>query len=200
MRTVFSVLAGALLFFSCKKDKDDQPAQLIPLKEGNQWTYTVKTFDEDGNLARTATLTKVLKGTRKIGDKTYFALLNATDELDTLALYRADETHIYEYDTDFETEVVLFKWPATDGEVVFEQSIESTKLETVVSTKPVTINTHQSYTSTHNIYSGTQKVISVEAYVKPGVGITGGTTYELNPLTDELYKSEEETIVSYQLK
>ncbi|MEI6948352.1 hypothetical protein V9K67_14240 [Paraflavisolibacter sp. H34] len=200
MRKLLTLLAATLLLFSCKKDKEDEKAQIFPLKEGNQWTFSVKEYDEDGTLTDTYNQTRVIKGTQKINNQTYFVVVDAEYPDDPIGLFRSDDTKIYSYDQDLEQEVNVFKWPATEGEVLFSKDLSIMKAEVVASTGSTTINTYDSRKVTLNRYFMGEKTEYMELFVKPTVGPTGAAYYELNPSGSGYYKMSEEILTSFTLK
>src|SRR5687768_8082210 len=104
MRKALYILTAAIFLFSCKKDKDEPTAQIFPLKDGNQWTYSIKEYEEDGSVSDSYSETRVIKGTKTVNNQTYYVVVNGDDHTDTLGLFRSDEQKVYGFDEDFNKE------------------------------------------------------------------------------------------------
>ncbi|MEI6948353.1 hypothetical protein V9K67_14245 [Paraflavisolibacter sp. H34] len=205
MRKVLSLCLAACVLFSCKKEGSvEQPSTanggaVYPLKVGNQWTYTVTYYDEDGKVDATETETHVVTGTEKINNQTYYVLVDAQTK-DTLQVLRSDANGVYMYDKDFGREFTFFKSPAKEGEVIASAEVSPFRVEYVSSAGTTSYSGYESSKVTITTFMGGLVPYYGELFIKPGIGETGERAYTLKLAGNGHYMDYDMVLSSYTLK
>ena len=202
---IITVLIIAVAFNSCqKKDQSNNTPnpgptvnQLLPLKVGNHWSYANTEFNEDGTVKLTSNNKLVITDTVVKNNTTYFILKDAAFLNDTLLLIKSDEKTAYVYSEDTNSEFNYFKWPVTDGEILYTITNGSSKKEGVASTFNQIINNMVGFKAFHNIYLNNQMYKYIELYFRPLTGISGTVDYSLKSAGTGFYKRYESRLVAF---
>jgi hypothetical protein len=206
MKKLLTCILLALMFVSCQKEESIDTTttstptptnkQLWPLAIGNEWTYNFKEFGESGATILEAPGTYVISGKVSRNNKEYFVLSPKGSLTDTMFLLRSTENEVYAWAEAPINEMVMFRTPAAEGEVLFT----GFDLKMVASSKIYDIKGHQSIKSSMIFLNGGPEDNYAEFYVKPGAGLTGVKIYDLKGDESALYLSGVQEITSYTLK
>jgi hypothetical protein len=198
---IIAVFIIAATFNSCQKKDNTPPApavnQLMELKVGKNWSYANTEFNEDGTVKLTGNNKLVITDTVVKNNKTYFVLKDAAFLNDTLLLIRADEKAVFAYSEDNNIEFTYFKWPVTDGEILYSITNGPSKEEGIASTSTLIVNNMVGYKVTHNLYLNNQINKYSELYFRPTTGIGGTVDYRLKSASTDFYKSFESRLISF---
>jgi len=193
----FYVLAGLLLFTSCKKNNSDNRPnnQLYPLTKGNTWIYTDSFFTVAGQYAGKDTFT--LKTAKNItyNTKDFTPITDQFD--DSIFILRSDDTtvHILEHPG----EALFFRNPETNSPPFIISLYNSSTYTSVINTLQFTTTRFPSYKIVITQDDGIPAHFKQqELFFSSGLGIIKGRDIRQTN-SGIIYTYDSYTLLSYSL-
>lgn len=191
------------LFSACRKTPavtTPETPQLWPLKAGSLWVYSRNSYYEDGTLKSSLTDTLAVVGTAQRNNVLY-AQLYWNHQIDEVPpLIRSAEAAVYAYSNHSRQELLLFKRPVAESEVLFTES-DSSRRQDCISLVGLYPNDNRQL---HRVAIRNWEKDSMTSYVqlefKPGVGLSSQSSFKRKASGRDFYKLFEATLTSYQIK
>ncbi len=172
------IISFVLILISCKHSpvSSDQQFDLIPLKVGQSWKYTVTTFDSLGYVEGSGLIAELIDQDTVINNRKWFYSFNSTEWYSpNIVLYSNQPDGLYRSTDSGKTSTNYFKYPAAINDISVSNG-DSTIVIKVNELVTVKSGTYLCLLY-QKVYNRNSSRIVLYTYVSPGYGKIKGDWY-----------------------